>query len=296
MQKIILEIETGDIDDTIALIYALMNPNIDVLALCVYPGSRPQLGCIQKLLQYINYKKPLVLSSFDSNKEFYPSVLYERVYGKYSSYDGPLLSATDTVIKLGKEHNDITFVSLGPPKVLAAALKKDEGIKVDRWVAQGGFAGVGVMDEDKILEKFKGLVECPTWNLGGAVKEAKYMLRDDRIGIKNFVAKNVCHGIVYDTEFHKKLQKAAKMNSFASYFVDIMEKAYGKGKSMRKKIHDILPLMTCTHGNICTFREVHLYYNKKKSAWGSYLAGGTNVFISVDYDKELYWDLLVDPK
>lgn len=306
--KVIIEIETGDIDDTIALIYALMCPYFDIKAVLVCSGTKQQLGLIEKIYDYIslpNEKKPILGSlNFDNKPNSKLSPIYKRSYGIFKDYEGEMRLGKDIIIDFCKKYpNEIIYITLGPPKILSQALLENDYIQVKQWVAQGGFAGVGVVDENKILWKFKGKSECPTWNLGSAIIETKFLLNHSRIGSRHFISKNVCHGIVYNTDFHNEMRMCSKQNTFTHHFYNIMDNAYfkhkqnvnsSKKKSIKKKIHDILPLMTIFDKNVCEFREVQLYYNHKTSSWGSYLCNGINTFISVDYDSNLYFKLLID--
>jgi pyrimidine-specific ribonucleoside hydrolase len=42
---------------------------------------------------------------------------------------------------------------------------------------------------------------CPTFNFGGDVPAAKFMLESKQIGFRYLVSKNVCHGVLYDDAF-----------------------------------------------------------------------------------------------
>lgn len=313
--KVIVEIETGDIDDTIALIYALMCPHFDILAVLVCPGTRTQLGLIEKIYEYIELpenKRPM-LGCYKHGKESKVEKLYLRAYGEYKEYEGEIKLGKDIIIEQCKKYkNEIIYITLGPPKILYLALLENDYIQIKMWLAQGGFAGVGVVDDNKILHKFKGMEECATWNLGGAVTEAELLLNHSRIGSRFFVSKNVCHGIVYNNDIHSQLKLLSKEKSFAYYFYNIMDKAYFTYSShkkivktnddrkrisqINKKIHDILPIMTLFNKDVCTFKEVSLKYNRKNGKWGAQLADSTNTFISVDYDNTAYFRLLLNYK
>jgi pyrimidine-specific ribonucleoside hydrolase len=53
-------------------------------------------------------------------------------------------------------------------------LKKED--KLDRLVAQGGFAGDNIVPEEKRLSKFNGRLTCPIFNLGADIKADKIVL------------------------------------------------------------------------------------------------------------------------
>ena len=310
LEKVIVEIETGDIDDSIALIYALMCPHFEVLAVLVCPGSVQQLGLVERLYDYIKLPKEQrpILGSLNFNESSKVSPMYTRTYGPYENYKGERRLGKDIIIENCKKFpNQIVYITLGPPKILSQALLENDYIQVKMWLAQGGFAGVGVVDENKILPKFKGMKESPTWNLGGSVKESEFLMGHSRIGCRFFVSKNVCHDIVYDSSIHEQMKILSKEGTFASYFYDIMEKAYFKhkkdknlnkgsnrGTCIKKKIHDIIPLMTLFNKDVCKFKQVQLKYNRKNSSWGSTLANDTDTYISVEYDPIIYFKLLIN--
>ena len=95
-----------------------------------------------------------------------------------------------------------TLVTGAANKNLGAALKFPQ-FKLGRWVAQGGFAGEGVVPSELQLDKFKGKVTCPTFNFNGDPESVLKAVQDDRIKERYFVSKNVCHGVQYDLEFHE---------------------------------------------------------------------------------------------
>jgi hypothetical protein len=43
---------------------------------------------------------------------------------------------------------------------------------IERWVAQGGFAGDNIVPPEYRLKKFEGKIYCPTFNFGGDSKAA----------------------------------------------------------------------------------------------------------------------------
>lgn len=79
------------------------------------------------------------------------------------------------------------------------------GFSLGRLVAQGGFAGEGVVPSEWQLPKFRGRTTCPTFNLNGDPRSAKEALESESIGTRYFVSKNVCHGVVYDATFHEQV-------------------------------------------------------------------------------------------
>jgi hypothetical protein len=88
---------------------------------------------------------------------------------------------------------------------LHALLLRHPDTRIEMWVAQGGFAGEGVVPPAHVLPQFEGRVVCPTYNFGGHAAGAALALASGAIGLKVLVSKNVCHGVVYDRTFHLEL-------------------------------------------------------------------------------------------
>merc|ERR1712050_406353 len=103
----------------------------------------------------------------------------------------------------------VTLVTGAPLHNLGDVLKMDS-FRVGRWVAQGGFAGDGVVPPEKQMDKFKGKETCRTWNFGGNIPAAQAALASTAIMRKICVSKNVCHSVYYDSIWHEALGAAAK--------------------------------------------------------------------------------------
>src|SRR5205085_1106772 len=103
-----------------------------------------------------------------------------------------------------------TLVTGAPLENLGAALTRNPSLVAGRWVAQGGFAGEGVMPAERQLEKFRGRRTCATWNLGGDHKSALAAIAHAGIREKRFVSKNVCHGIAWDRAWHERVRPHAE--------------------------------------------------------------------------------------
>ena len=174
--------------------------------------------------------------------------------------------------------------------ITGAALKnvgramQNNALTVRKLVAQGGFAGEGVVPRYLQMEKFKGKTTCPTFNLNGDRKSALAVLEYPGIPRRYFVSKNVCHRVLYDTDLHEQIRVVRK-KSTALNMIYLGMDVYLQKKS-HKKLHD--PLAACCAINpvIAQWEEVELYYSK--GGWGSRLAPGSNTWIIVDYDHSLF--------
>ena len=200
-QAIVFDMETQDPDDYLTLLLLLGHPLVELRGVTVMPGSSTQIGLVRRTLEAFGVGHvPVGAHNLDHPRPCL-SPWHERAYGEVlaPSRDaepaGPLLAELCDA--------DTTLLTGAPIKNLGEAMGQDH-FHVGRWVAQGGFAGEGVVPAHLQLPKFAGRRTCPTFNLNGAPKVALQALQDDeRFGERWFVSKNVCHGVVYDAAFHE---------------------------------------------------------------------------------------------
>lgn len=214
---VVWDMETGDPDDFITLLWLLGHPEINLLGVLVTPGGADQVGVVRWALRQFGkedlpvgtFHDPAQLERDDVKQHGEPksrvSAWHYKTFGNieksYDALDGPTLL-------YGLLGPMTTLVTGGPLKNLGEFIRRHEESarpvhSLGRLFVQGGFAGVGVVPEDKQLEKFKGKVTCPTYNLNGDPKAALRLIEhagwfDD----VRFVSKNVCHGVHYDAEMH----------------------------------------------------------------------------------------------
>jgi len=306
-QKVFIDIETSDPDDILTLIYFLGVDTLEIIGITINPGTQKQIDLVKFILGKFG-KNDIQVGSFDyNNRKFVLSPWYTKAFGnipesQISNIDGP-----DLILKLCDE-NTILFTG-GPNQNLGKALVKDKTnkkFKLKAWFAQGGFAGVGVVPDEYIMNKFKGKVTCATFNFGGSIKETKMALNSDSIPIRYLCSKNVCHNVIYDNTSHIRVKKYLNeskqqySNKYKSIklIYDAMERAYkmSSGK-YSKKIHDILPAVCISNLDVCEWKEVSLYCAKSSKGWpewGSNLEENTNTFISVNYNNEQFWSIILN--
>lgn len=191
-----------------------------------------------------------------------------------------------------------TLLTGGPLHNLGAALRL-EGFSLGRWVAQGGFAGEGVVPRDRQMEKFAGKTTCPTWNFNGNVVAAHAALGSAAIRRRVLVSKNVCHRSVYDAALHAALAAAvaeaeargAVRRCAALRLVHTSMETYLQHKPGGKKMHDPLALATALNEAVCQLAEVDLF--REAGGWGARLSPGSSTWISVDYDDEAFRQTLL---
>jgi inosine-uridine nucleoside N-ribohydrolase len=167
---------------------------------------------------------------------------------------------------------------------------------------QGGFAGCNLVASENVLPKFKNKTEVRTFNFNCDKEAALYVLNSKQVVKRHLVAKNVCHGTLYDESLHVSLYNAANLSFGMMEVVNGMAK-YGNMLKMKKRpfqkmLHD--PLMALTFmcslkgEKLCEFAEVNLLLNGDK--WSSERANGTNTFISIACDYDRFYKKLFELK
>ena len=181
------------------------------------------------------------------------------------------------------KHPDLTIVCGASLGNIGALLDRD--IILARIVVQGGFAGDNIMPPELILEKFRGKITCPTFNLNGDVKSALKVLASDKIDHRFFVSKNVCHGVVYDQAMHDFMAPHQARNPGLQLMFNGMTKYLAKTPS-GKAFHDPLAACTAINPSICRFERVELY--REKGEWGSRRSEKPNALISIQADMDKF--------
>jgi len=237
-KSVVLDMETGDVDDLLTLCLALCNEQMNVVAVCVTPGSLDQLRLIRYVLVTLLGKstadsiplgaqewpkhehkrgcvnlKQYAMKVFqldeDSSKEL------EKIHINRSQvYDAADLIYQNFPSTQQQQQQAMSRVLLtcGPVHNLGAALQK--GAVIPKWIAQGGFCGSNVIDDSSsevmpTLPEFVGHTYYPSWNFGGSIESALFALQSEQIGKRILVGKNVCHRCVYTDEMEQRVKEWA---------------------------------------------------------------------------------------
>lgn len=287
---VVLDMETGDPDDFITLLLLLGHPLVDLKAVTIVPGTPDQIGFIRYVLSRFN-RGDLPLGIFDINAKPSLSQFHLKVYRQEN---GPPIStnaldAADVLVAHCDEQT--TLICGGPLKNVAKAIQTGR-FTLGRLVAQGGFAGDNIVPEDKRLDKFRGRVTCPTFNLSADWRAAHVVLDYDGIGEKYFVSKNVCHGVIYDREMHQRLERIKDRSQSLQEIFHAMSVYLSRPGKAGKAFHDPLAACCAIDLSIGQWREVRLYRDEKTNEWGSKISDQPNVHIIVDYDREKFLSTL----
>lgn len=285
MINAIFDMESNDPDDYLTLLLLLGHPKVNLKAVTITPGSIYQIGLVERTLKL--FEKEIPIGSFDiTHPSTCVSSWHERVYGKIE----PSQNAENGAKVLYENCDENTTLITGAPlKNLGKALDYED-FKLKRLVAQGGFAGEGVIPREKQMKKFEGKLTCPTFNLNGDRVSAKKVLETDKIEERYFVSKNVCHSVVYDSTIHEIL-RPIKDKSLSLKMIYKGMNAYLEKKASGKKFHDPLAACCAIDLEIGVWAEVEKFY--KRGGWGSKLAENTNTWIITDYDKSRFLEVLM---
>ncbi len=200
--NVVFDMETHDPDDFLTLLLLLGHPQVNLKAVTITPGSPFQVALVRRALSWFDADIPVGAHNLQRYKGCVSSWHY-HAYG----LTGPSLDARPGGEVLFEACDlDTTLVTGAPLKNLGAAMAIP-GFELGRWVAQGGFAGEGVIPRERQLAKFKGMTTCPTFNLNGDPRAAIRALKHPGIKARRFVSKNVCHGVVYDQQMHLEIAK-----------------------------------------------------------------------------------------
>lgn len=288
MLDIVLDMETQDPDDYLTLLLLLGHKKVRLKAVTITPGSSYQVGLVRRTLDLFEHDIPVGAYNLQHPKTCV-SPWHEKIYGAIT----PSEQARDGSEVLVACCDENTILLTGAPlKNVGKALDSPD-FHVGCLVAQGGFAGEGVIPLEHQLEKFKGKLTCPTFNLNGDVPSAFKVLATDKIAIRYFVSKNVCHGVHYDTAMHASVGKL-RQHSLSMQMIYKGMDAYLKGNAEGKKMHDPLAACCAIDRSIGEWAEVELF--RQKGEWGSRLAENTRTWIIKSYHHEKFIDTFTQIK
>jgi pyrimidine-specific ribonucleoside hydrolase len=299
----IFDMETGDPDDVLTLLFLCSNPSVQLRAVTITPGSNEQVSLVRWILNEVG------VTGVHIGAQDWPANASKKgcMSGKFYDYFGrlahgePACKPADRVLFECCDER-VTLVTGAALHNLGAALDLD-GFGLGRWVAQGGFAGDGVVPRQLQMDKFAGKVTCPTYNFNGNADAAIAALASPCIGRRLLVSKNVCHRAVYDAQWHAALGSAVAAERDADRKDRVSSKRFASLSLMHgamsaylrrngdKKLHDPLALAVALDESVCQFAEVEVF--RSKGGWGSRLAPGTNVWISIDYDPLKFQSVLL---
>ena len=209
--NVVFDMETSDPDDFLTLLRLLGHPHVTLRAVTITPGTKEQVGLVRQALTWFG-RTDIYVGAFNLDhvgncvsEWHYKAYRLEKVESNDAEEGWAVL---DRTLGVGT-----TLICGAALKNLGALLHRmrtriyDRPPCLGRAFIQGGFAGEGVVPPENQLEKFKGKVTCPTFNLNGDPQSALSVLeRRAWFSDLRFVSKNVCHGVKYDKAMHAEFE------------------------------------------------------------------------------------------
>ena len=283
---IIFDMETADPDDVMTLCLVANHSKVNLRAVTVTPGTDEQIGLVKHVLKITNLDIPVGSYHPGYDKKCVPP-FYHRWF-KNIVPQSPDAEGHQVISETLKNYPNAILLTGAPLKNLTAI---SETIQLNKWVAQGGFAGDNIVPKKYRLEKFDGRITCPTFNFNGAPTVAESMLVTTGIKERLLVSKNVCHGIVYDLEMHEQFAPYKNKTAGLNLMYQGMS-LYLKRKPSGKKYHDPLALAVAINQNVCEFVPVAMF--RKKGEWGARPQSNSNTAIAINANVDLLVKTLTD--
>jgi len=296
---IIFDMETGDPDDVLTLLLLAAHSDVHLKAVTISrTGSRDQVALVRWVLLKIGLGH-LRVGAQDWPRNFDDPPLKDRFYqgqnfGRLETGKDDCELASQVLLDCCDEHT--TLLTGGPVGNLAAALST-EGFRLGRWVAQGGFAGEGVVPRKLQMDKFRDKTYNRTFNFGENPRAASTALKSKKIGHRICVSKNVCHRTWYDDSksgWHGCVEEAVRttrdqggppVRLKALELIHKVMSNYLKHKP-GKMLHDPLAAAVALDRSVCSLKEVE--FGSHGDTWGCWLQPGSGTWVSIDYDESKF--------
>jgi len=255
--KILLDTGTADPDDVLTIAY-LVDKGLSAVTL--WPGSDAQVGLVKTILNEMG-RSDIPVGGNGYRKDC--------VSGFYSKvFDYKPMSPDGLCKDIAKDFINETILTCEAPFNL-------DGLDLNEWYAQGGYAPPSLMHPSQVLTKFKDVETIQSFNFGSPSLIDRLIGRSKK---RTFVSKNVCHGVICDRTILPRIKNPMIKKIMDVYLSEHSGKAF----------HDLLAASIIFDRDICEFKEVEMYHDKNK--WGCYAKENTNTFISVGVDKERFWN------
>lgn len=285
--NLILETDIGrDPDDFFALLY-LVEAGVDIRAITISPGDPDQVQLARTLCKQLGLDIPIGVGKLNRDKSSVGGahVDFVKRYGSnistgHDGHGGSVIA--DTV----QAYPDAQFLCIGPLNSVGAYLSN--GGIMGRTTMQGGFAGYHLHDYDVVrLDKFENQPKVATFNLGGDKKSAQLFTSTTQVSSRQFVGKNVCHTILYDTDIHDKVKSVPVHCRAREIFIEVMD--IYMTKQTHKAFHDPTAAVCHLHPEIGTWIQGKMVYNQ--GLWGAEQPGLDQIL--VDIDRASLWNHIV---
>ena len=288
-QPVVFDMETSDPDDVLALALIADHPAFELVALTVNPGTDAQMGVVMEVLRRVGVG-PIPLGART------PGAVREAVSPFHFAWLGhvsPVRAeavAAEVMAEAFRRSPGAVLLTGAPLHNLRLALRAYPEMRIERWVAQGGFAGDELVAPEHRLPKFAGRALCESHNLGGDDKGALLALGSPQIGVRQLVSKNVTHALAWDGAVHALMAPHRTARAGIAVAYDAMSR-YLEERPEGKLLHDPLAAAAIVEPGIFTWQEVEVIH--ARGQWGARAASGTGTFITTSVDRARVLDVLI---
>jgi pyrimidine-specific ribonucleoside hydrolase len=254
----------------------------------INPGTRDQVAVVRRILERLDHHA-VPVGARDPARAGEVSPFHHAWLGDTGRADPD--AAAHEVLASALTASTV-LLSGAPLHNVRDLLRAHPDARVDRWVAQGGFAGDNLVPPERRLPKFDGLITTESHNLGANKKATLAVLADDRVRLRQLVSKNVTHATAWDRPLQDRMQALdglAPGMQLAREAMAVLLREAPEGKLL----HDPLAACAAIDPGIVEWAEVTVIYAHGR--WGAEPAPGSSTLISVGMDRPAFLRTLVAP-
>lgn len=284
--NVIFDMETGDPDDLITLIFLLNHPKLNIKGITCYQGSPTQIGLIEHVIGLAKKDYHIPVGGWNTVEPIELSPYYKSVVGHWEPKNATLTPVEVFKQAFEKDHN-IHVLTGAPLTNIKLVLEALPHLSIHNMITQGGYLG-NIIPEQRQLKKFKKQATCRTYNLGNDTNAFDIVYQSPQIEKITYVTKDLCHGFLYTAEIHKEIK-------FGSYplgqlLKSCLEHYASQGKN--KAMHDPLAMIYMLYPEIGQPSSIHMKYSyneKGHPVFSSEFSPAPHRFGLVDYNQEKTW-------
>jgi inosine-uridine nucleoside N-ribohydrolase len=286
---LLFDMETRDPDDVLTLCLVATHPDVRLRGVTVNPGTPAQIGVVRHILERTGREDVRVGARTPAADREAVSPFHRTWLGTLPSAEPDAL-AHELLAELLTQWPEAVLLTGAPLHNMRLLLNQHPDVTIQRWVAQGGFAGDNLVPPPLRLAEFEGMTSCLSFNFNGDKKGTLLALGSEQIRRRDLVSKNVTHGVIYDATFHDRLAPHRTATAGLALVHEAMG-YYLAENPLGKMFHDPLAACVAIDPAIATLVEIEVVYTEGR--WGSRPAAGTGTFITIDVDRDRFFATLV---
>jgi inosine-uridine nucleoside N-ribohydrolase len=289
--ELAFDMETKDPDDALTLAIIATHPAVSLDAVTVNPGTREQIGVVRRILARAGAEDVAIGARDSAARTDAVSAFHRDWLGATTPAD-PDAPAHELLAGTLARRPDTVILSGAPLHNVRDLLRHHAGVRVRRWVAQGGFAGDNLVPASQRLDKFAGRTASESHNFGANKKATLAVLADPRVELRQLVGKNVTHGVAWDAGLQRRiaaLEGATPGLRLAQEAMSVLLASAPGGKLL----HDPLAACAAIDPAIMSWVEARVTYAGGR--WGAEAAPGSATFVATGVDRAAFLRTLVAP-